>query len=144
MYHENAKLDALFKQKATNYIINGSSNINFFIQELYTIIYKKVNNPNENNNSNENNNNNNIKEHFNIKIESGKKYDIKEAKELLTKVNLSKKEYKKTKPFGVFVKPNSKIFYSIVCVNPFKRESCPLNFDGTIPLQTRRYGKTIL
>ena len=137
-YHEKLELDALFKQKAINYIINGNSNINYFIQELYTIIYNKVNRSDEMNFSKKN-----IKEYFNIKIENGKKFDINEAKGILTeKNNLNKKEYKEAKACGVFVKPNSKFFYSIVCVNPFKRKLFPLNFTGNIPLKIERHGKT--
>ena len=85
----------------------------------------------------------NIKEYFNIKIENGKKFDINEAKGILTKIsNLNKKEYKEAKACGVFVKPNSKFFYSIVCVNQFKRKLFPLNFTGNIPLKIERHGKT--
>ena len=137
-YHENQKFDALIKQKAINYVINGNSNINFFIQELYTIIYNKVNKTDNIFNTNKKN----VREYFSIKIESGKKFDINDAKEILTKIDLNKKKYKEAKKCGIFVKPNSKFFYSIVCVNPFKRESLPLDFDGNIPFKNLRVGKT--
>ena len=137
-YHENQKLDDLFKQKAINYIINGNSNINFFIQELYTIIYNKMNKSEKFNFYKTN-----IKEHFNIKIVKGKKFDLNEAKKILIKDNSNKKDYKETKACGVFVKPKSKFFYSIVCANPFKRKLLPFNFCGIIPLQNERCGNTI-
>ena len=137
-YHDNKKFDDLIKQKAINYVINGNSNINFFIQELYTIIYNKVNKSDKIFSTDKKN----IKEYFNIKIESGKKFDINDAKDILSKVDLNKKNYKEAKNCGIFVKKNAKFFYSIVCLNPFKRASLPLDFAGNIPFKKLRIGKT--
>ena len=83
----------------------------------------------------------NIKEHFNIKIEKGKKFDLNEAKKILIKVNSNKKQIEEKKTYGIFVKPNSKFFYSIVCGNPFKRKFTPIDFYGYIPLRKERFGK---
>ena len=139
-YHQDDKLNSLFKIKSINYIINDNSNINYFIQELYSIIYKQKNKSDKYIIRHKKN----IKEYFNIKIETGKKLDEKDAKEILTKIELNKNNNnsKKNKDFGIFVKQNSKFYYSIICLNPFKRKTVPLEFAGNIPLKTLRFGKT--
>ena len=60
----------------------------------------------------------------------------------MTIVNSNNKKYKEAKNCGNFVKQNSKFFYSIVCLNPFKRASLPLSFGGNIPFKNFRLGKT--
>ena len=139
-YHQDDKLNSIFKIKAINYIINDNSNINYFIQELYSIIYKKKNKSDKYIISRKKN----IKEYFNIKVEPGKKFDEKNAKEILTKVELNKnnKNNLNNNNFRNFVNQNSKFYYSIVCLNPFKRKTVPLDFAGNIPLKTLRFGTT--
>ena len=136
-YHQDDKLNSLFKIKAINYIINDNSNINYFIQELYSIIYKIKNKSDKYIISRKKN----IKEYFNIKIEPGKKLDEKDAKEILTKVELNKNNINKNN-FEIFLNQNSQFYYSIVCLNPFKRKTIPLDFAGNIPLKTLRFGTT--
>ena len=141
-YDQNNELDALFKIKAVNYIINGNSNVNYFIQELYSISYDKVNKSNKIITKRKKN----IEEFFTIKIENGKKFDINEAKKLLTKDNLdfTNNKYAKKDLGKNFTKNNSKIFYSIVSLNRFKRKDVPdLTYKGTIPFSQYRTGKTL-
>jgi hypothetical protein len=140
-YHQNEQLDKQFKINATNYIINGNSNISYFIRYLYSVIYDKIN---KSAYCLFNKANKNIKEFFTIKIQGGRKFDINDAKKILY-INSPDD---KAPPFKnrdkVFVNGKSKFYYSIVTSNIFKRKNVPIvNYSGYIPLKLTTCSKTL-
>ena len=141
-YHPNEKLDTKFKLNAVNYIINDNSNISYFIQYLYSIIYSKRNKANcvllkrSYNNTN-------IKEYFTIKIQSGRKFDINDAKKILY-INSSNDNFQFKNNDKIFFNGKSKIYFSLVTNNIFKRINVPIvNYSGHIPYQLINSGKTV-
>ena len=140
-YHQNEQLDMQFKINATNYIINGNSNISYFIRYLYSVIYEKIN---KSAYCLFNKANKNIKEFFTIKIQGGRKFDINDAKKIL---NINSPD-DKAPPFKnrdkIFVNGKSKFYYSIVTSNIFKRKNVPIvNYSGYIPLKLTTCSKTL-
>lgn len=131
-YHQNEKLNFLFKRRAINYIINDNSNINYFIQELFSIIYNKKNKTKKLIVRRKKN----IEYHFNIKIEFGNKFDLDFAKKILKRKNIYKNNFIEHNLSKSFVKNKSKIYYSIICFNPFKRKLIPsTNYKGFVPFR---------
>ena len=142
-YHQNEKLDKKFKINAINYIINGNSNISYFIKHLYSIIYEKIN---KSDFCSFKKRNKNIKEFFTIKIQQGgRKFDINDAKKILyifpPEENNNPQLKNKDK---IFVNGKSKFYYSIVTKNIFKRKNIPIpDYSGHIPLKLKRCSKSI-
>jgi hypothetical protein len=140
-YHQNEKLDTKFKLNAVNYIINDNSNISYFIQYLYSIIYSKRNKANcvllkKSYNKN-------IKEYFTIKIQPGRKFDINDAKKILY-INSSNDNFQFKNNDKIFFSGKSKIYFSLVTNNIFKRINVPIvNYSGHIPYQLINSGKTV-
>ena len=140
-YHPNEKLDTKFKLNAVNYIINDNSNISYFIQYLYSIIYSKRNKANcvllkKSYNKN-------IKEYFTIKIQPGRKFDINDAKKILY-INSSNDNFQFKNNDKIFFNGKSKIYFSLVTNNIFKRINVPIvNYSGHIPYQLINSGKTV-
>ena len=141
-YYKNENLDKLFKIRAVNYIINDNSNLNLFINELYSIIYKKENKTNDVIFINKKN----VKEYFTIKIEKGKKVDMNDAIKLLKndKINNNKNSDLRQKNSNkIFSEKDAKSFYSIICNNPYKKELIPSSsYKGYIPYKIYTSGKT--
>ena len=139
-YHTNEKFDSLFKTKAINYVLNDNSNINYFIQEIFSIIYNKQNKREKIITSRRKN----VKEFFTIKIEGGKTFDINDAKKILIReslTNLNNNFFIEKNNNKIFNKDNSKIFYSVLRCNPFKRKAIPnVNYKGNVPLKLYRCG----
>ena len=153
-FHNSDNLNALFQVRAIYYIINGDSFIRIFLDELYARKYWKANEKylNENNIIKKNK----INQKFKIKIALGIKYSNRDFKELISHCsldnnsensekkiekiksnndkNLLKPTNNKNKKIKYVLKPQTQIFYSIVCLNNFKRQTnIPFGYSGHIP-----------
>ena len=164
-FHNFNNLNALFQIRAIYYIINGDSFIRIFLDELYIKKYRKANEKYLK--ENKINKINKINEKYQIAITQGKKYSNGDFNELISQCKIdnnsenSEKKIEKTKTnndtkllkltnnknkkIKYVLKSQTRIFYSIVCLNNFKRQkNIPFPYSGHTPNRNFCVGCSII
>ena len=142
-YHQDDNLNSSFQLQAIHFLIFGNSNLNLFILDLYNKICKKSRKKHINE----------IKDCFKIKLDLEGKKNLEEIKSkksensdinsIISNSSLTGKKLKlKSNPN--FINSNKKMFFSIVSINPAKKNKIPIiNCACYTPNSINVVGKSI-
>ena len=143
-FNPDENLNSSFQLQAIYFLIYGNSNLNLFILDLYNKICKKSRKRHIYE----------IKDCFKIKLDQGGKKNFEKIKSeyqdtisdinsIISNHNITGKKLK-LKSFPNFINSKKKMFYSVVSINPAKREKMPtISWESHIPQSENFVGKTI-
>ena len=143
-FNPDENLNSSFQLQAIYFLIYDNSNLNLFILDLYNKICKKSRKRHIYE----------IKDCFKIKLDQGGKKNFEKIKSeyqdtisdinsIISNHNITGKKLK-LKSFPNFINSKKKMFYSVVSINPAKREKMPtISWESHIPQSENFVGKTI-